>query len=399
MSWGSHTPAPSLYHILGVSKSDSCADIKKAYFKLARTHHPDKGGDPERFKEISRANEILSDEKKRHMYDSFGITDDNMPDTMSQGTPGMPTMPTGFSFPFEVNLNDLFGGMFGNPPVGPQKDPQRKGKKPAPASQSIMITLEQFYMGHKFEININRQSFCPHCEHTGVLSKEICKTCRGQGSVSQMVQLGNFTMHTTGPCTDCQGKGHRILEICSSCAATGYQTVKRTLTVNIIPGTKPEEIFIFPEVCSDQPTYERPGDAHIIIKEDTNDPAFTLFKRVGDALQHLETNVSISLSESLMGCVITIESHPGHEEGLFVKIPAGSFHGDTYCLTGYGMPLPGCIGKHGDLYLHIHVDVKPMERKLVATKGRDALASLLEDKVRSFTCEEDAIQTEVYLHK
>ena len=394
MSWGSHTNPPSLYQVLGVSKSDSCTDIKKAYFKLARTHHPDKGGDPERFKEISRANEILSDEKKRQMYDSFGVTDDH-PDM----SPGMQGMPAGFSFPFEVNLNDLFGGMFGNPPVGPQKEPQRKGKKPAPAAQSIMITLEQFYMGHKFEININRQSFCLPCEHTGAISKEICKTCRGQGSVSQMVQLGNFTMHTTGPCTDCQGKGQRILEHCSACGATGYCTVKRTLTVTVIPGTKPEEVFIFPEVCSDQPTYERPGDAHIIIKEDANDPAFTVFKRVGDALQHLETNVSISLSESLMGCVVTIESHPGYEEGLFVKIPAGSFHGDTYCLTGFGMPLPGHIGKHGDLYLHLRVDIKPMERKLVATKGREALAPLFEDKVRTVTCEEDAIQTELYLHK
>jgi DnaJ family protein A protein 2 len=393
MSWGSHTNPSSLYHILGVSKSDSCTDIKKAYFKLARTHHPDKGGDPERFKEISRANEILSDEKKRHMYDSYGVTDDQAPDT-GHGIP-----PGAFAFPFEVNLNDLFGGMFGNPPVGSQKEPQRKGKKPPPATQSIAITLEQFYMGHKFDININRQSFCPHCEHTGTISKEICKTCHGQGSVSQIVQLGNFTMHTTGPCTDCQGKGQRILEVCSTCSATGYQTVKRTLTVNIIPGTKSEEVFIFPEVCSDQPAYERPGDAHIIIKEDTNDPAFTLFKRVGDTLQHLETKVSLSLSESLMGCVVTIESHPGHDEGLFVKIPAGSFHGDTYCLTGYGMPLPGHIGKHGDLYLHIQVDVKPMERKLFATKGRDALAPLFEDKVRTVTCEENTIQTELYLRR
>jgi len=399
MSWGSNHP-PSLYDVLGVSKSDSCTDIKKAYFKLARTHHPDKGGNPERFKEISRANEILSDEKKRHMYDSYGVTDD-APD-MSPGFPGgIPggIPPGAFAFPFEVNLNDLFGGMFGNPPVGPQKEPQRKGKKPAPATQSIAITLEQFYMGYKFDININRQSYCTHCEHTGTLSKEICKTCHGQGSVSQIVQLGNFTMHTTGPCTDCQGKGQRVLEHCSTCSATGYQTVKRTLTVNIIPGTKPEEVFIFPEVCSDQPAYERPGDAHIIIKEDTSDPAFTLFKRVGDALQHLKTNVSISLSESLMGCVVTIESHPGHEEGLFVNIPAGSFHGDTYCLAGYGMPLPGHIGKHGDLYLHIQVDVKPMERKLFATKGREALAPLFEDKVRVVPCEKDAIQTELYLHK
>jgi DnaJ-class molecular chaperone len=166
-----------------------------------------------------------------------------------------------------------------------------------------------------------------------------------------------------------------------------------------MPGTKPEEVFMFSEVCSDQPEYERPGDAHIIIKEDTNDPAFTVFKRVGDLLQHLETKQCISLAESLMGCTIMIESHPSYEDGLFVTLPAGSFHGDVYCLSNFGMPLPGHIGKHGDLYIRVEVDVKPMERKMFMTQGREVLAPLFEDKVRKVECGENTVQTEVYLHK
>ena len=119
MSWGSHDK--SLYSILGTQPTDSCADIKRAYFKLARTHHPDKGGDPEKFKEITKAYEILSDERKRHMYDSYGSTNDQMTEEF--------TIPPGaFSFPFEVNLNDLFGNMFGSPPVGPQRESQKKGE-------------------------------------------------------------------------------------------------------------------------------------------------------------------------------------------------------------------------------------------------------------------------------
>lgn len=387
MSWG----ARSLYNVLGVQQTDSCADIKKAYFKLARTHHPDKGGDSERFKEITHAYEILSDEKKRHAYDSYGITDDQM----SQSGPP----PGAFAFPFEVNLNDLFGNMFGNPSVGPQREGVKKGKKPTPAVQTKPISLEQFYMGYKFDININRQSFCTQCDHTGATSKEMCKVCHGIGAVSQVVQVGPVSMHTTGPCIDCQGRGQRVLEVCNKCTGSGYVMVKRSLSVNIVPGTKPDEVFVFSEVCSDMPMFERPGDAHIIIKEDANDPAFSVFKRVGDVLQHLETKQCISLSESLMGCTIMIDYHPGYDDGLFVKIPPGSFQGDVYCLSGFGMPIPGQVGKHGDLYIRIEVEVKPMERKIFATQGREVLAPLFEDKVREITCAEDAVHTEVYLHK
>lgn len=389
-------PKKSLYDILGVNKSDSCNEIKKTYFKLARTHHPDKGGDPEHFKELVRASEILTDEKKRKMYDEFGVVDGE-----NGGTPnGMQfNGQGGFPFPFEINLNDLFGGMFGNPPVGPNKGPVRKGKKPAPSIQTINITLEKFYLGHNFDININRSSFCGTCDHTGAKSKESCKPCNGRGAVSQVVQMGPMAMHTTGPCIDCKGKGERIITSCDKCSGTGFLQEKRTLSVKIIPGTRPGETYIFPEVCSDHPAFERPGDAHINIAEDPNDPAFKCFKRSGDRLQNLDTTVSLSLSESLIGCTVQINNHPAYDEGLFIKIPAGSFHGDKYCLSGFGMPIPGNIGKYGDLFVTIDVAIKPMERKLFTTQGYELLKPLFEDKIRKTECPEDAIQTDLYLHK
>ena len=138
----------SLYDILGVKRTDSCNDIKKAYLKMARTHHPDKGGDPERFKEIVHASEVLTDEKRRKFYDETGLTDEKQAE-MSQSHP----FPGGFPFPFEVNMNDLFGNMFrGGPPRG---GPIRKNKKPAPYIQHIPVTLEQFYIGNKFDIKIS----------------------------------------------------------------------------------------------------------------------------------------------------------------------------------------------------------------------------------------------------
>ena len=400
-------PGKSLYDILGVNKSASCTEIKKAYFKLARTHHPDKGGDPEVFKEILRASEVLTDEKRRRLYDEAGITDDQpmqqgFPGGMPGGFPGgMPGgFPGGMPFPFEVNLNDLFGGMFGNPQVGPQRGPQRKGKKSPPATQTIHITLEQFYLGHNFDISINRQSFCGECDHTGAKVKEMCRKCNGQGAITQIIQVGSMAMHTTGPCLDCQGKGERILQICQKCTGQGFIADKRNLSVKITPGTRANETFIFPEVCSDNPEFERPGDAHIMIQEDPNDNAFKTYKRVGDQ-QHLEAHITINLSESLLGCIVRMDDHPGFDEGLFIKIPAGSFQNDKYCLSGYGMPIPGNIGKHGDLFIIINVTIKPSERTMLSTKGREALVALFEDKVRTTALPGGmaSVQDELYLSR
>lgn len=393
------TPKKSLYEILSVNKSDSCNEIKKSYFKLARIHHPDKGGDPEHFKEIVRASEILTDERKRKMYDELGVIDGEnggMPDGVN---PFHSAASGSFPFPFEINLNDLFGGMFGNPSVGPNKGPIRKGKKPAPAIQTFNITLEQFYLGHNLDIPVNRHSFCPSCDHTGAKSKETCKSCNGRGAVSQIVQMGPMAMHTTGPCTDCQGRGERVIEKCSKCSGSGFLQEKRNLAVKITPGTRSGETYIFPEVCSDHPAFERPGDAHIVIAEDTNDPAFKYFKRSGDKLHNLETTISLSLSESLIGCTVQIDGHPGYDEGLFIKIPAGSFQSDKYCLSGFGMPIPGNIGKYGDLYIKIDVTIKPMERTLFTSKGRELLVPLFEDKIRNTECPQDSIQNDLYLYK
>lgn len=383
----------SLYDVLGVKKTDSCKVIKKAYLDLARVHHPDKGGNPEKFKEIVRASEVLTDEKKRKAYDEFGVIDGE-----NGGGPGpMPSgMPQGFPFPFEVNLNDLFGGMFNG---GPNREPIRKQRKQGPSNQTIPITLEQFYLGHSFDIHINRQSFCTACDHSGAKSKEFCKPCNGRGSISRIVQVGPMTMHTNGPCSDCQGKGERIIEKCDKCTGAGYIQEKRSLNVKITPGTRSGETYIFPEVCSDHPAFEKPGDAHIIITEDPNDEAYKYFKRVGDNFQHLETTVSLSLAESLIGCTVQIDGHPGYDEGLFIKVPAGSFNGDKYCMTGFGMPIPGNIGKCGDLFVNIQVNVTPLERNHFTSKGYEVLEPLFKDKIRKTECPEESLQTELYLHK
>lgn len=382
--------AKSLYDILGVKRSDSCTEIKKAYLKMARTHHPDKGGDPERFKEIVHASEVLTDEKRRKFYDDTGLTDEKQ----AEMSAGHPFGGGAFPFPFEMNMNDLFGNMFGG---GARGGPIRKNKKPAPSIQHIPITLEQFYIGHKFDIKINRQSFCGECDHSGAKRKETCRACNGQGSVTQVVHMGPMAMHTAGPCMECQARGEKIVESCPKCSGSGFLNETRNLSIRIVPGTKSQESFIFPGVCSDQVAFEQPGDAQIIVIEDPNDKAYQYFKRSGSQQEDLETNVTISLSESLIGCVIKIDHHPGYDEGLFVQLPAGSFEGDRYRLSGFGMPIPHQIGKYGDLFIHLHVTIHPRDRALYQEKGKEVLLPLFKENVRTVECEDDAIQKDVVL--
>lgn len=199
----------------------------------------------------------------------------------------------------------------------------------------------------------------------------------------QVQHMGPMMMRIAGACNDCQGKGERVIEVCTACTGTGYLADKRTLSVNIAPGTKADEVVIFSEVCSDHVAFERPGDVHIQIVEDKSDTAYATYRRTGARSENLETTVEICLSESLLGCVVTLENHPGYDEGLHVSLPAGSFHGDTIVLTGFGMPTPGSMSQYGDLLLQVKVRAKIWERSLFAEHAEEALGEWFRDKVRA----------------
>lgn len=377
-----------LYDVLGVPRTASTSEIKKAYLKLARTHHPDKGGDPERFKEIVHANEVLTDEVRRRRYDECGATDDT---PQAQGQAGFP-------FPFEMNMADLFGNMFGFGGAGPAgpagpagQGQQRKGKKPSPSIQTIPLRFEQFYHGYTFEINIHRQAFCGGCDHTGAKKRETCRRCNGAGMAAQVIQMGPMTMHSTGPCPECQGRGIRRIEECRECGGGGFLQQTRKLSVVIPAGCRAQEVFVFPEVCSDHPAFERPGDVHILLQEDPADPAFRMFRRVGDAGQHLEMTVTVSLADALLGTVIELDAHPGYEEGLYVALPAGTFPKDVYVLEGAGMPLRSPLGGRGELRIHVEVVVSEEERERMSLRGAEVLREILGSLVKPVECTEEQV--------
>ena len=311
-----------LYERLGVSKDADTSEIKKAFKKLAMTHHPDKGGDPEEFKKIQHAHEVLIDDEKRRIYDMTGSETGEPP----QG------MPFGGGMPFD--MGDLFGGMFGGMgnmrgmPAGIRvKRPQGP-----PKTIEIPLTLKDFYHGKKIQVKFERNKFCDACKGEGATSFQSCGSCKGQGVVRQVMMMGPIHVMNEGPCRDCMGLGKKPSGNCYVCGGKKTRAQEKAIEVTIEAGMKPGEILIFPKECSDDPNYQEPGDVHFLLQDAAGDEGWV---RKGD---DLETYVKLSLSESLLGCSKTLKGHPGYPEGLEILIPVGALHGEFVSFSGKGMP-------------------------------------------------------------
>ena len=340
---------PNLYDVLGVSRDADTNEIKKAFKKLAMTHHPDKGGDSEKFKEIQKAHEILTDERKRQMYDMTGSED---------GEQAGPQM--GGGFPFDIGgmfggLGGIFGGMPGMSRGGPRV--MRRPKAP-PKVTEIPLRLFDFYHGRVFQVKFERQKFCETCRGQGATSFQTCNTCKGQCVVRQQIQMGPMIMVNEGPCPDCEGEGKKASGNCYVCGGKKTRPQEKELTVKIEAGMRPGEVLVFPKECSDDPNYDEAGDVHFVLQEAAGDEGWV---RKGD---DLETQVNINLQESLLGCVKTITTHPGYAQGLELPVPVGVINGQVLTLAGKGMPKKG-LSEFGTLHYRVNVTVSDKEKEIL----------------------------------
>lgn len=346
---------PSLYDRLGVERGADMNDIRKAYMKMARTHHPDKGGNPEEFKEIQKAYEILSDDQKRGIYDQTGQEMNDAVQDHSDGIPfgggGMPFgMFGGGGIPFD--MGNLFG-MFGGPRGGPPPDNRQK---PAPKIHQLPISLWDFYHGKKIQVKFNRQKFCTDCRGSGAASYDSCGVCGGSGTKQQMMMLGpGMNVLMRGPCDTCEGKGKRAASTCAGCSGKKMITQEKSLEVQIEPGMVPGDVLNFENECSDQAEYSEPGDLHIHLQEADED---VRFKRLGK--DDLEATTQINLKAALLGCKERMDTHPAHPQGLVVEIPAGVQNGDVIRIEGEGMPRKG--GGRGALCLTVRITASAEEK-------------------------------------
>jgi len=283
----------AFYKELDVSKDANTADIKKAYRKLAIKHHPDKGGDPEKFKLISRAYEVLSDPEKRRTYDEYG----------EEGLDGSAS-----------NATDIFDIFFGGGGSRRRQAGKRKGDD---IVSTLKCSLEQIYSGATRKLAINKDVICPECSGRGGPDgcKVRCKDCNGQGVRIQIRQMGPMLTQTQSPCTSCE-RGEVVREDlkCKKCRGQGVIKERKVLEVHIDKGVPNHFKVVFGAEADEKPG-ETPGDVVFVVEEAEH----PVFKRVGPRGSHLRMTKTISLVEALTGFEFALT----HLDGRKLLITSG----------------------------------------------------------------------------
>jgi len=335
------------YETLGVKKDASKEEIKKAFHKLAHTHHPDKNnGDDKKFKEINEAYQVLSDDKKRSSYDQFGSAD-GPSGFGGQGYGGGQGGFGGFDFSgfqngqgFDMgDLGDIFGDIFGG---GRRRQSTRKGRD---LEVSIDLNFEESIFGVKKKIKLNKQSICDTCGGTGGkpgTKMDTCKICNGQGQVREIKRsiLGNFS--SVKMCDNCSGSGKIPSSKCSDCAGHGLKKQEKEIEIDIPAGINIGEMIRM-QGMGEAIKGGNSGDLYIKM----NIKKHNLYKR--DNL-NLLMDLEIKLTDALLGMNYKLKTLEG--DVLDVKIPEGINHNEMLRVRGRGVP----SGRgRGDIIIHIKI--------------------------------------------
>jgi len=324
------------YDALGVSPNATDDEMKKAYRKKALRLHPDKGGDPEEFKELTHAYEVLSDSNKRAVYDQAG----------KAGLEGGGGMGGGGMDPHDL-FSQLFGGgggFFGGGGGGRPRGPQR-GKD---LVHRISVSLEDLYKGKVQKLALSKSVICKGCEGRGGKKGAVqtCTSCRGQGVKVMLRQIGPMVQQIQQPCNECEGSGQMMnpKDRCKTCNGKKINSERKVLEVHIDKGMKSGQQIKFAGESDQSPGVE-PGDVVIVLEEKEH----PRFQRKGDDLfceaevdlltalgggeflvQHLDErvlHVSIVPGEVIKPNALKVISHQGmpsyrhHEMGdLYIRI-------------------------------------------------------------------------------
>jgi DnaJ family protein A protein 1 len=307
------------YDILGVSPDASEADLKKAYRKMALKFHPDKNPDAgDKFKEISQAYEVLSDAKKRAIYDEGG--EQAIKEGMGRGGGG-------FSSPMDM-FNMFFGGGMGGGMGGSQRS-----NKSRPIIHKLGVTLEELYNGKTRKLAVTRDVKCDDCDGKGGSNVLKCDGCNGSGVKVIRKQLGpGMIQQIQSPCGDCGATGEKIdpAKRCKKCSGKKTTKDKKILEVVVDKGIGSKHKFFFYGDGDHEPGKE-PGDVIIQLEEKPHD----VYQRHG---KDLATKMDITLAEALCGMKKVLKTLDDRRIVISTKPGEVVKHGDIKMVEGEGFP-------------------------------------------------------------
>ncbi|MGZ4832289.1 MAG: DnaJ C-terminal domain-containing protein [Terriglobales bacterium] len=399
------TATKNYYETLGVKKSASTDEIRKAFRKLARKYHPDVNpGDKsaeEKFKLISEANDVLSDPKKRKIYDQLGYYSDNIDPAAAEayargggfGTGGFGGQPPGGGrgrgqeVPFDFSgfdFSDLFEG-------GGQQQQQRRGgvrdifssmfsggrggaavqDQPEPGTDleyQVSVGFWQAIRGAVMRLNITRLDTCANCHGRGYIeSPGVCPECKGSGHIQQT--SGRMKFNTV--CPRCGGTGKQR-SVCNVCGGEGVVQRTEPLEVRIKPGTRDGQRIRIPGKGNAGPHGGPPGDLYIIVKTEDH----PVFHREGDDIY---VSVPVSMTEAALGAKVEVPTIDGR---ALLRIPPGTQSGQKLRLREKGVPSAIKDGKRGDEIVEVKIAV-PMPRDEKTKELLRELAKLNPDDPRA----------------
>lgn len=325
------------YELLGISRDATDEEVRRAYRKLARQHHPDaNGGDPEAeamFKKISVAYETLRDPQKRRRYDTFG----------PEGMLGGEAEGFGIGDIFETffGMGDAFGRRRSTGPSGPLRGPD--------VEVQVGLEFVEAALGTTVPLEVELLSGCERCEAAGCepgTHPSTCRTCKGAGEVRQVRRSLLGQMVTAHPCQACQGTGSEILERCNVCRGTGRVPIRQQIDVEVPAGIADGQKLRLGGRGSIGLRGGPAGDLYVGIRVRAHS---TLERRGDDVAQ----TIQISFAQATLGTRVTVESLEGPEE---LEVPAGTQPGRVFRLRGRGVPsLRG--HRRGDLLAEVEVQI------------------------------------------
>jgi len=321
------------YEVLGVKKDASADEIKKAFRRAAVEHHPDRGGDEAKFKELNEAYEVLKDEGKRKRYDQFGHAgvggNGGGPGAGFGGFGGFGGQGQEMHFDFgDLGLGDIFSSFFGGGAAGQQG--QARQAHGRDVETTVEVSFEQAVFGTEVALNLNLEDTCEHCKGTTVEpghELKTCDQCGGSGQVMSVTRtiFGNIQQATI--CPKCHGRGKIPEKVCTVCNGRGTQAKRQKVELKIPAGIDDGATIRLREhgeAVANGPK----GDLYVHIRVKSH----KRFTREGDLILSEE---HIGMAEAALGAEIDIETVDGP---VRMRVPAGTQSGSDFKLSGHGVP-------------------------------------------------------------